>query len=98
MTELKQLSPVLMESEGVYYIVCPGCRGMGHMLNTVQNGGPCWTFSGNIEKPSFSPSLVVHLGDGKICHSFIKDGQIQYLNDCYHDMAGTTVDLLSWDD
>lgn len=28
-----------------------------------------------------------------ICHSFIKDGMIQYLNDCTHEMAGQTVEL-----
>lgn len=28
-----------------------------------------------------------------ICHSFVKDGQIQYLNDCTHELAGKTVEL-----
>lgn len=28
-----------------------------------------------------------------ICHSFIKDGNIQYLNDCTHSLAGQTVEL-----
>jgi hypothetical protein len=27
------------------------------------------------------------------CHSFIKDGQIQFLNDCTHELAGKTVPL-----
>ena len=33
------------------------------------------------------------------CHSFVKDGRIQYLDDCTHDMAGSTVDLPAegWD-
>jgi hypothetical protein len=29
----------------------------------------------------------------KICHSFVRDGQIQYLTDCTHELAGKTVDL-----
>lgn len=33
----------------------------------------------------------------KICHSFITDGEIQFLNDCTHKLAGHTVDLLEWD-
>ena len=28
-----------------------------------------------------------------VCHSFVKDGLIQFLNDCTHRLAGQTVDL-----
>lgn len=28
-----------------------------------------------------------------ICHLFITDGKIRYLNDCTHEMAGQTVDM-----
>jgi hypothetical protein len=28
-----------------------------------------------------------------VCHSFVKDGQIQYLGDCTHALAGKTVPL-----
>lgn len=28
-----------------------------------------------------------------ICHSFVTDGQIQFLGDCTHDLAGQTVPL-----
>lgn len=31
-----------------------------------------------------------------VCHSFVRDGQIQYLSDCTHDLAGQTVDLPDW--
>ena len=30
----------------------------------------------------------------EICHSFIREGRIQFLNDCTHKLAGQTVDLL----
>ena len=30
------------------------------------------------------------------CHSFITDGQIQFLNDCTHALAGQTVPLPDW--
>ena len=32
-------------------------------------------------------------GKNIICHSFITDGKIQFLNDCTHDLKGQTVDL-----
>lgn len=28
-----------------------------------------------------------------ICHSFIRNGKIQYLNDCTHELAGKTIDM-----
>ena len=33
---------------------------------------------------------------GHICHSFVTDGRIQFLNDCTHELAGQTVDLPAW--
>ena len=32
------------------------------------------------------------------CHSFVRDGQIQFLTDCTHELAGKTVPLDSFDD
>ncbi len=29
-----------------------------------------------------------------VCHSFVTSGRIQFLNDCTHELAGQTVDLL----
>lgn len=31
-----------------------------------------------------------------ICHSFVTDGMIQFLNDCTHALAGQTVPLPDW--
>lgn len=80
-------------------IFCPGCK-CGHGIwTTKRNGNECiWEFNGNLEKPTVSPSLLVH-GFNEItnkeyrCHSFIKDGKIQFLNDCSHELKGQTVDL-----
>jgi hypothetical protein len=33
-----------------------------------------------------------------VCHSFVSDGKIQYLNDCTHELAGKTVELLDEDE
>ena len=32
-----------------------------------------------------------------LCHTFVTDGQIQYLGDCTHALAGQTVDLQEMD-
>jgi len=33
-----------------------------------------------------------------VCHSFIRDGTINYLGDCTHNLAGKTVELPDLDD
>lgn len=35
-------------------------------------------------------------GTDMVCHSFVKDGRIQFLTDCTHALAGQTVDLPGW--
>lgn len=37
-------------------------------------------------------------GRDMICHSFVTDGQIQFLPDCTHDLAGQTVPLPDWEE
>lgn len=80
---------------------CPGCR-THHHIQHDSDMGPNWGWNGSLEKPTFTPSvLVTYPGsdagkDGAppaVCHSFVTDGRIQYLGDCTHAMAGQTVDL-----
>lgn len=80
---------------------CPGCNSHHH----VQHGseiGPNWGWNGSLEKPTFTPSvLVTYEGSDAgtngappaVCHSFVTDGRIQFLGDCTHAMAGQTLDL-----
>jgi len=72
---------------GGWMIECPGC-GYGHMFDDR------WTFNGDFEKPTFSPSMLVNQDrpDSR-CHSFVRDGKIQYLSDCFHKYAGQTLNL-----
>jgi hypothetical protein len=103
-----------------YMFKCPGC-GDNHAVN-VNNPepGPNWTFNGDANNPTFSPSLLVRSGHYAghhkpgddcwctyneqhteekvrftcyVCHSFIRDGKIQFLGDCTHALAGQTVEL-----
>jgi Family of unknown function (DUF6527) len=72
-----------------WVIYCPGCDEY-HVIDTR------WTFTGTLDKPTFRPSLLVWQGNTnkeRRCHSFITDGRIQFLGDCYHALRGQTVDL-----
>lgn len=71
------------------YIECPAC-GCGHGFDSR------WSFNGDYEKPTFSPSMLVNANSpqlGPRCHSFVTDGKIQFLSDCTHEYAGQTLDL-----
>lgn len=41
-----------------YIFWCPGCDG-AHAVYTALPGRPCWGFNGNVERPTFTPSLLV---------------------------------------
>ena len=41
-----------------YTFECPGC-GMSHAVQTNDPGGYNWGFNGNVDAPTFSPSLLV---------------------------------------
>lgn len=72
---------------GGYIIYCQGCK-------TYHAFDGRWTFNGDFEKPTFSPSMLVNKDRQESrCHSFVTDGKIQYLSDCFHDLAGQTIDL-----
>lgn len=80
---------------------CPGC-GSAHAPYIKGKGVPVWGFNNDLVKPTFTPSILVkgHLGENKngkdiygVCHSFVTDGQIRFLNDCTHELAGKTVPL-----
>lgn len=49
----------------LWALYCPGCR-YDHDLAVAQyieGGNPQWDFDGNIERPTFSPSLLVFKDD-----------------------------------
>ncbi len=80
---------------------CPGC-GTTHFFRTVPDGDrPCWKFiNGDLNNPTFKPSLVewwggdwTREGAAHRCHFFLTNGQLQFLADSLHDLAGQTVEL-----
>ena len=124
---MSQLSPILRDtSDNGLAFWCPGCK-TAHRIQHGAGSGPRWSWDGNAERPTFSPSVLVTSGhyvqgyDGRgcwcdfnaecvskgeepapfacgICHSFVRDGQIEFLADCTHGLAGQTVPLLPWPD
>src|SRR5258708_6818276 len=93
-----------------YLFFCEGC-GCCHGFRTATWAMPTgmteqdlewfqykWTFNGDLEKPTITPSLHIHTVDKKgdkttKCHSFVIDGKIEFLLDCNHKLAGQTIDL-----
>lgn len=59
--------------------------------------GAIWTFNGNLNNPTFKPSLLINKKginpNIPICHSYITDGNIKFLEDCTHKLAGKTIEL-----
>jgi hypothetical protein len=97
---MPKVKKIEMRGKGdwAYMLECPGC-GHHHAVWTKESNfpdTPTWDFNGDFEKPTFNPSLLVRIPDKdkmQICHSFIRDGKIQFLSDCSHHLAGKTVDL-----
>lgn len=83
------------EGERVVFM-CPGCeRGHGfYIRRRPGDSGPVWKFNGDFERPTFEPSLLVFpTSISPRCHSFVRNGQIEFLSDCTHKLAGKTVPL-----
>jgi len=63
----------------------------GHYISTFKPGDDCWcTFEARF---GYDPGFRC-----KRCHSFVKDGQIQFLADSSHEFAGQTVPLQPYPD
>lgn len=74
-----------------FSVWCPGCEDY-HVLRG-------WRFNGDLVSPTFEPSLLVSYKDerGAVevgrCHSYIRDGRIEFLDDSTHKLKGQTVEL-----
>lgn len=61
------------------------CR-TGHYVSGQKQPPDCWLCNNPDESDRYSYACG-------ICHSFIKDGMIQFLDDCTHHLKGQTVPL-----
>lgn len=79
---------------------CPGCDSI-HVVR-YEEPHPCWHWDGNVDAPTLSPSILVTYqdlsgeGENEVCHSYVKAGQIEFLSDCTHALAGKTVPIPDW--
>lgn len=67
----------------------------------VKVGPGGWGFDGNVESPTFTPSVkcTTQYGDGRgthICHSFVTAGRIDFCGDSTHALAGRSAELSLW--
>jgi hypothetical protein len=85
-----------------YCFKCPGCKDW-HCLsvrpNTLPNGAG-WVFNGDFERPTFQPSVLSTVtfesGEKEVCHLFVTDGNLIFLGDCTHELAGKTQPMLDF--
>lgn len=81
-----------LQDDGHVWFYCAACE-THHRIDPKR-----WTWNGDTERPTFSPSVNVTYEFGearepKRCHFFVQEGRIQYLSDCTHALAGQTVPL-----
>jgi hypothetical protein len=96
-------TPRWTEGPRQYWFHCPGCKN-DHAFTVGGRGSgepvqsPRWTFNGSFDAPTFQPSLLCNKDypDSR-CHSFVTNGKIQFLGDCFHSLKNQTVDLPDWE-
>jgi hypothetical protein len=82
----------------VYVFYCPGCKEDHPYRVKPYSELPVWTFNGDLESPTFTPSLLCNGSDpASRCHLFVTDGKIQYCSDCHHELAGQTVEMQEYE-
>lgn len=93
--------------EGLLVFFCPGCQYDHPFYVAPQRSepradgspAPLWEWNGSMEVPTFNPSLLVFgMIPEKRCHSFVRDGKIQFLEDCFHSLKGKTVEIPEYEE
>jgi hypothetical protein len=80
----------------VWNFWCPACKcGHGFTVYHPPDAGKGWQFNGNVDKPTFTPSLRYLNQDGKttMCHLNMTDGMLIFHGDCPHDFKGRVVPM-----
>jgi len=94
-----------------YHHWCPACHEPHGIAVTHRNrSGAVWQFNGNLERPTFTPSVRCFTMDTEndcgaplplpvqrtLCHYFITEGMIVFCGDNPHALNGQTVPLPDW--
>jgi len=84
---------------------CPGC-GCHHGVPTPPDIR-AWQWNGSLGSPSLRPSVLIRYNGPDagspgspmaVCHCFVTNGKIEFLSDCTHPLAGTTVEMKDIDE
>ena len=74
---MSQLSPILRDTaDNGLMFWCPGCQ-MSHRIQHGAGAGPRWGWNGDVNKPTFTPSILV------TGHGFTGKGEADF--DAWHD-------------
>ena len=72
------------------------CNGCGHHHGVPVSGDTAWEWNGDVDNPTISPSILnrgPYPEGERVCHIFVREGKIEYLQDCTHHLAGQTVEM-----
>jgi hypothetical protein len=84
---------------------CPACEEMhAFALDGPNSSGAKWIWDGNVENPTFTPSMNITINAKShphyqpdaatsVCHYFLRNGAIEYLGDCTHSLKGQRIIL-----
>jgi hypothetical protein len=96
----------VIETKTGWMIKCPNCG--WHEYPKVGRPQATWSFNGNLQSPTFSPSMNEGLNQpgphfnpehpSRRCHFTVTNGQIKFHDDCTHGFKGQTLPLESWPD
>jgi hypothetical protein len=79
---------------------CPGCR-QGHVVRINSTEHPSWSFDGNVEAPTITPSYREYIPanadrgrpEKTTCHCIVTRGEIAFCGDSPHTLSGKTVPM-----
>lgn len=100
MAAMNQVSRVLRRGQTGFFHWCPACEQMHPLPDGKNSPGGGWTFDGDAENPTFTPSFkqtYTHWSGGiaesglgigerteRVCHYIITAGKIQFCADSWH--------------
>lgn len=102
---------VSLGTENRIFFMCPGCKEVHSITSgpwSWNNDREYPTFLPSVlvrgnqwpkdEYPEYyrPEHAKVAPGEDTVCHSFVTQGEIQFLSDSTHSLAGTTVDIPEW--
>lgn len=104
-SKLRRIGPSDGYTAGGLAHWCPACEQIhAFALDGKNSSGAQWTWDGNVEAPTFAPSMHIRTNSpddpryqpqacSSVCHYFLRAGIIEYLGDCTHAMKGQKVPL-----